>query len=280
MCQEKIEKKMTKQAEWDILNGYKICSACHKHKELIYFSFEYNKYRTTCRKCRNNGIKVIKKPIHFEVSGIMSKVCTKCNLIKSLDEFGIKDIKRKHNRNGHCKSCGSIKRKNRYQKNKEHELKRNRLYKENHIQEHRAYHRMREKERKKTDISYRIKCNLSCRMNDAIKNGCKSNTCVNLLGCSVEFILKYLESKFTEGMSLKKFGPKNHDIHIDHILPCELFDLSLPSHQNICFHYTNLQPLWGIDNTIKCDSLPDGRRARDLSSEEKLSYLRSLGYNL
>ena len=32
--------------------------------------------------------------------------------------------------------------------------------------------------------------------------------------------------------------------HLDHIVPCAYFDLSDLSQQKICFHYTNIQPLW------------------------------------
>ena len=44
-------------------------------------------------------------------------------------------------------------------------------------------------------------------------------------------------------------------IHIDHIIPCKNFDLTDPNQQKKCFHYSNLQPLWGLDNLKKGTSL-------------------------
>ena len=39
--------------------------------------------------------------------------------------------------------------------------------------------------------------------------------------------------------------------HVDHIIPCASFDFSDPKQQELCFHYTNLQPLWAEDNLKK-----------------------------
>jgi hypothetical protein len=38
---------------------------------------------------------------------------------------------------------------------------------------------------------------------------------------------------------------------VDHIKACTEFDLTDPAQQAICFHYTNLQPLWSVDNIRK-----------------------------
>lgn len=48
-------------------------------------------------------------------------------------------------------------------------------------------------------------------------------------------------------MSWENYG----EWHIDHIKPCSSFDLSDPKQQKECFNYTNLQPLWAIDNLKK-----------------------------
>jgi len=43
--------------------------------------------------------------------------------------------------------------------------------------------------------------------------------------------------------------------HIDHIKPCASFDLSKPSQQRKCFHYSNMQPLWAKDNLKKRNTI-------------------------
>lgn len=81
----------------------------------------------------------------------------------------------------------------------------------------------------------------------AVKREYRSGSCLQLLGCDITFLKKYIESKFTEGMSWDNYG----EWHIDHIIPCYKFDLSDPEQQKICFNYKNLQPLWAKDNLRK-----------------------------
>jgi hypothetical protein len=99
------------------------------------------------------------------------------------------------------------------------------------------------------NIDFRIKKNLRGRVYVALKRGVKSNSTMELLGCTVDEFKKHFESLFTDGMSWDKY--MEGGIHIDHIKPCISFDLTKEEEQRKCFHYTNLQPLWAIDNLKK-----------------------------
>ena len=68
-----------------------------------------------------------------------------------------------------------------------------------------------------------------------------------LTGCTIPYLRGYLEGKFKEGMTWENYG----SWHVDHIKPCASFDLTKKEEQEKCFHYTNLQPLWALENIKK-----------------------------
>jgi hypothetical protein len=104
----------------------------------------------------------------------------------------------------------------------------------------------------KNDPAYRLVQNLRRRVRSALKGiGAKSDTTMNLIGCTGEELKAHIESQFKEGMTWDDYGV--HGFHIDHIKPCASFDLTDPEQQKECFHYTNLQPLWAKDNLSKGD---------------------------
>ena len=87
----------------------------------------------------------------------------------------------------------------------------------------------------------------------------KYDNTFDLIGCTIKELRIYLESLFQEGMTWENYGKGGW--HVDHIKPCAAFDLTDSIQQNICFHYTNLQPLWAIDNLSK-NSIYEGKRYR------------------
>ena len=106
---------------------------------------------------------------------------------------------------------------------------------------------IRDRERQKNqykNINRKLGTYLRNRINMALKRNSKSEHLKDVLGCSIKFFKEYLQKQFKRGMSWDNWGKW----HIDHIRPCVSFDLSRPEEQARCFHYTNLRPLWAIDN--------------------------------
>ena len=136
-----------------------------------------------------------------------------------------------------------------WQENKVRLSAQNKEWKNNNHQKVRDYYNDRHKILMKTDPKYKIKKNMKRRVNLALKDQgiIKDKSLVNYIGCSVSYLKKYLESKFIEGMSWSNYGKW----HVDHIKPCASFDLTNEQELKDCFHYTNLQPLWALDNIKK-----------------------------
>lgn len=105
----------------------------------------------------------------------------------------------------------------------------------------------------KTDIKHKLRVLLRSRLNKALNRNYKSGSAVRDLGCTVEELKSYLESKFLPGMTWDNYGL--YGWHIDHIKPLASFDLSDRKQMLEACHYTNLQPLWANDNLSKNDKL-------------------------
>lgn len=107
----------------------------------------------------------------------------------------------------------------------------------------------------KHDLEYYIKDRLSTRIRMAILNhkGTKNTSSIELLGASIDVVRKHIESQFLPGMTWENHGMKGW--HIDHIIPCDSFDLRDMDEQKRCFNYKNLQPLWAEDNLEKGASI-------------------------
>ena len=100
---------------------------------------------------------------------------------------------------------------------------------------------------------YKIIRSLRRRMLFVLHGKRKADSSISLIGCTGEQLKLHLESQFQKGMTWDNYGHKGW--HIDHIKPCSSFDLTDPEQQKVCFHYTNLQPLWALDNLIKSDKI-------------------------
>jgi acetyl/propionyl-CoA carboxylase alpha subunit len=116
-----------------------------------------------------------------------------------------------------------------------------------------VYNKEYESKRRILDPVFKLNRNLRIRLNTALKNNYKSGSAVRDLGCTIEELKVYLESKFQPGMTWSNYGM--YGWHIDHIKPLSSFDLSDRNQFLEACHYTNLQPLWAQDNLTKSNKL-------------------------
>ena len=105
------------------------------------------------------------------------------------------------------------------------------------------------KTRMQIDLNFYLKTILRKRLLNALKakHTEKQISAIELIGCSIEFLKLHLEKQFKPGMTWE-----NRILwHVDHIRPCSKFNLINIKEQKLCFHYTNLQPLWANENLSK-----------------------------
>lgn len=130
------------------------------------------------------------------------------------------------------------------------------------VQDHRKVPKeIREANRKKalkkyqSSPRYKIMHSVRVGMWRVLRGGQKKSKALVLLGCSVDQLKSHLESQFTEGMTWDNYGKW----HIDHIKPLSSVNPEIEQELKSVAHYTNLRPLWAIDN-MKKGSLHDGKR--------------------
>lgn len=135
------------------------------------------------------------------------------------------------------------------EQNREKERLRHKTYIENNKEKCLKANRLRDSKRRKNDLQYRLKRILRSRLKHALNGQSKKQSTLSLLGCDITTFIHHIENQFKPNMSWDNYG--FYGWHIDHIKPCESFDLTKIEEQKVCFHYTNLQPLWAEDNLRK-----------------------------
>lgn len=174
------------------------------------------------------------------------KKCNICGLNKQLSDYP-RDNALKTGYRGKCKKCSNTECRVYYSKNKVEISKTRKEY--NSLKTTQEKVRKYINNKRQNDIHYRIKDNLRRRINYAIKHSKKSKSTSELLGCTLQEFRKYIESLWQNNMNWDNYG--KFGWHLDHIKPCASFDLSDPEQQKLCFHYSNIQPLWAKDNWSK-----------------------------
>lgn len=200
------------------------------------------------------------------MSEIVLKYCSKCDQDKPLDNFHNSKLF-KDGKDYTCKGCKKKYRQSemgkltlrKYYKSKT--FKKNiKKWKQNNPEKVKAFQKKMRKERiengktslyYKSNINHRLSVLLRSRLHAVLKGKNKSASTLTLLGCTPEQLKQHLEDQFTEGMSWDNYGQGKRKWEMDHIVPIKYFDLSDSFQQQLCFHHSNLQPLWWEDNKRK-----------------------------
>lgn len=199
------------------------------------------------------------------------KICSKCKEEKEVCEF-YKHSKTPNIYRGQCKKCmnefsSNYNKKNAKiisEKGKQFRLQnpeinkeKCRMYKKNNPEHFKKWLEKNKEHRKKyineynLDPKNKIKNSLRSRINQLLNKRYNNPKTLDLVGCDYEFLIEYIENKFTEGMSWNNYG--YYGWHLDHIIPVS----SAKTEEDVykLYHYTNLQPLWAEDNLKKSDKI-------------------------
>jgi hypothetical protein len=241
----------------------------------------------------------------------MEKICCKCKIKQPLNNFGLL----KSSSDGlryDCKQCrkqyrqlnkDAIKEKQNayYQNNKEILLEKNKIYRQNNIAQikiQRKEYRNREdvkkrikkknndykpirnrkiQERRRTDLNFQISEILRSKIHKMLSG--KNTSYQTLIGCDLEHLKKWLEFRFEPEMNWNNLGIV---WQIDHILPINGFNFENALEQQICFHWTNLQPLKAFDNMSKSDTIQLHHYCNNIVNINRFNskYNKFLGYQV
>ena len=205
----------------------KICSKCNIEKDVCNFhKWKYGPdgYKRICKECRN-----IESKTYYNNNDENIKL--KVSNYRKDNPDKVKELKKRI-----------------YERDKERILMVVKTYRENNRQKRNEYN----KNRKIVDPIYNLKHLMNSRMRIFMKsqNITKKNKTFEIVGCSPKELKEHLENQFKNGMTWDNQG----EWHIDHIIPLSSGNTE-EEIIKLC-HYTNLQPLWAIDNMKKGSKTP------------------------
>lgn len=208
-----------------------------------------------------------------------TKHCTKCQTDKELTEFN-RNKSTKDGLQHYCKPCGRASQKDwrkrnpekvndpAYSKewreaNKEHVAAYHKQWREENPEQladygkkwrdaNREHINAKDRERYANDAGYRFAQSMRSSMHSIIKGGGDFGKNLDYLGCGPQEFRDHIASTFKPGMTLENHG----EWHIDHRYPISSFDLTNEEEKVACFHYSNCQALWAIENHKKGATIP------------------------
>lgn len=185
-----------------------------------------------------------------------TKRCKECNVEKNISEFQVGRAK--------CKECVHLRQKEWYKKNKNKILINRKEYRQNNkekiielkIKSKEKNNITRNKylkERFAKDYIFKLKHQTRKMILRSFnrKNEIKTQKSEKILGCSIDFFIKYLLKTYKNNYGIEWDG--NEKVHIDHIIP--LANANTEEEVMQLCRYSNLQLLKAKDNLQKGSKL-------------------------
>ena len=239
-CKVCAAKKRKDDALWFKQNTCMTCKTCGDEKFLTEMYATIQECHA-CNKVRNHPAN------NRPTEDMPDKVCSKCNCELPATMFQFRERV--------CKDCSK--------KDTEAWREQNPEKFKTHTARYRAKPDYREKQnvykrdKYNTDIQNRLAIRLRCRVRDEVKKAAstkRSGEWKDLLGCSMECFIAWLEFRMDERMTWENYGSY---WHLDHVKPCSRFDLTDLDQRAECFHWTNFQPLPGDENLAKFNKVDE-----------------------
>lgn len=182
-----------------------------------------------------------------------NKTCSKCAAVKpaTKESFAIYRAKGVEKLRPECRDCSQKMCREYKARSRSKISDYNRVYKASHKEATTAYNREYFARRRHEDHEYRIKAYNRSRVANLLRGKSRDNS-KELLSCSYERFIYWLEYQFDERMTMENYGTY---WHLDHVIPCASFDLNDPIAQKQCFHWSNYRPCEGGENIIKGDKI-------------------------
>ena len=177
-----------------------------------------------------------------------TKICSCCKNEKEITEF-IKDKSRKDGYRIYCKKCKNIKDKIWGEKNKDKVYQYTKNWTDKNREKRREYLKNYDRKKRSENTVFKLKCYVRNRIRSFFKLNdiTKGNKTFDIIGCTPLELKSHLENLFTPEMTWENYG--KFGWHIDHIIPLESAKTEEEMFK-LC-HYTNLQPLWWLENLTK-----------------------------
>jgi hypothetical protein len=203
-------------------------SLCKKHPASLGLRFKCN---STCIQCSRDASKK-KYAAKRQAAGLLPKV------FYSKEEAASRIRASDRKRNAERRKAEDYNAK---------QVERKRRWRAGNRDRHLATSRAYDAKQMAENLQRRLSKNLRHRLRKAMLGETRGVSAVRDLGMSIAGFREYISERFSPGMTWENYG----EWHLDHIRPLALFDLTDVKQARAACHYSNIQPMWALENQRK-----------------------------